>query len=142
MQKSNSTVIKETKYIIFVVGVLSIIMQIVFAIGSWWSYKILLSNIYTDIITVLNFYIMGIYVSKAVTKDEKEAQKIIKLSHTLRSLGLFVCVVLGVLLPCFNLYGIVIPLFFPRIAFFIRPLFKNYNIKNEEGKNESDEITV
>ncbi len=142
MQKANSTVVKETKYIAFVVCVLSIIMQLVFAVGSWWNYKVLISNIYTDIVTVLNFYIMGIYVSKAVTKDENEAKKIIKISHTLRTLGLFIAVVVGVVLPCFNLFAVIIPLFFVRIAIAIRPLFKNYNIKKEEAEDESDKITV
>ena len=135
MQKANRTVVNETKYMAFVIAVLSVVLQVVYIAISAWNYKVLISNIYTDIITILNFYVMGIYVSKAVEKDEKEAQKIIKLSHTVRTLGLFVAIVIGVVIPVFDLFAIIIPLFFPRLAISLRPLFKNYNVK-KEGENE------
>ena len=76
MKKFNPTVIAETKYIASVVAVLSIIMQCVFLIAGKWSYKVILGNLYSDIFVILNFWIMGNAVSRAVEKEEKEARNI------------------------------------------------------------------
>ena len=45
-------------------------------------------------------------------------------SHGLRLLLLFVAALLGVLLPCSHTIAVLVPLFFPRIAFAFRPLFE------------------
>ena len=67
---------------------------------------------------------MGLTVQKAVDKEEKHAASIMKLSQVLRMLALFLAVLVGVLLPSvFNLVTLLVPLFFPRIAIALRPLF-------------------
>ena len=67
---------------------------------------------------------IGITVQKAVGKEEKDARQLVKLSGTLRMLFLFVVVVLGVVLNCFNTLAVIVPLLFPRIAILLRPYFK------------------
>lgn len=120
--KIDKTVIKETKYITFFVIILSVLMQSVFLIISKWNYTVLLGNIYGGVIAVLNFLIMGIYIQKAVNQDEKEAKQTVKFSQSLRfaAIVLFVCI--GVVIPFFNWITVVLPLVFPSVAIYLRPL--------------------
>lgn len=126
--KINKTVIKETKYITFFVIILSVLMQSVFLIISKWNYTVLLGNIYGGVIAVLNFLIMGIYIQKAVNQDEKEAKQTVKFSQSLRfaAIVLFVCI--GVVIPFFNWITVVLPLVFPSVAIYLRPLIDK-NVK-------------
>ena len=123
--KLDSTVKRETSYIAVWTGILSLVMQTGFAFAGKWNYTVLLGNIFSGIVAVGNFLLLGITVQKAVAKeDEKEARNIIKTSHSLRTLMLFVSAALGALLPCFNIWTSLIPLLFPRIAIFIRSFSK------------------
>ena len=72
---------------------------------------------------ILNFLFMGITVQKAIRKEEKDARTAMRASQALRTLFLFVVLALGVLLDCFNTVAVIVPLFFPRIAVSVRPLF-------------------
>lgn len=124
MKKTDKTIIKETKYIAVCTAVLSLIMQSVFLISGLWSYKVLLSNILTATAMVFNFYFMGLGVQKAVQQEESDAKKTMKTSQTIRSFFVFIVVVIGVTVPCFSVVATIIPLFFPRIAIALRPLWK------------------
>lgn len=128
MAKVDAVVIQETKYIAFWVLVFSLLMQAVFLIVGQWNYTVLLGNLLGALLAVLNFFLMGLSVQKALTKDEKDAKSVMKLSHTYRMLLNVVCVALGVSLSCFNTIALLVALFFPRIAIAIRPIIK----KNEE----------
>lgn len=130
MQKTDKTIIKETKYIAVFTAALSVLMQIIFIALSKWSYTVLLGNILSAAAVILNFFFMGRTVQKAVATDEAEAKKILRTSQMLRSLLLFVAIVIGVVLPCFSILGVIIPLFFPRMAIALRPLWKE-SVKNE-----------
>ena len=87
-----------------------------------WDYPVLLGNILTGAAGVLNFLLMGITVQKAVEKEEKAARAAMKVSQMYRTLFLLVVVIIGVVAPCFNIWAVIIPLFFPRIAIAIRPI--------------------
>ncbi|MBQ3115170.1 MAG: hypothetical protein IJC06_03500 [Clostridia bacterium] len=130
MAKVDATVIKETKYISGFVIILSVLMQAVFLILNKWDYTVLLGNLFSDFFAVGNFYLMGLFVQKALGKEQDEAKKIIKASQQLRTLGMFVAIAVGVLVPCFNIISVVAPVFFPRIAISFRPLFKDKNSKD------------
>jgi len=121
--KIDATVKKETKYIAFCVVILSVLMQAVFLIVGKWDYTVLLGNLLSGAVSVLNFFLLGLTVQKALTKEEKEAKNIMKLSQTYRFLMLIAVVGIGAALPCFNILAVVIPVFFPRIAISVRPLF-------------------
>ncbi|MBR2499736.1 MAG: hypothetical protein IKB60_01510 [Clostridia bacterium] len=123
MLKLNDTVKRETLYIAKFVLLLSILMQAVFLILTKWDYTVILGNLLSGFFAVLNFLLMGIGVQLSVEKEETDAKKTIKLSHTYRNMMLFLVIVLGVALPCFNTLASVIPHFFPRIAIMLRPLF-------------------
>lgn len=123
MQKTNETVKKETVYIAVVSLVLSGIMQAVFILIKKWDYTVLLGNLLGFAAATVNFLLMGRTVQTAVSMEAADAKKKMKASQSLRMLLLFAVAVGGVLLNCFNTITVIVPLFFPRIAVQIRPLF-------------------
>lgn len=131
----NPTVVSETKYIASVTVILSTVLQSVFLIIGMWNYKVLLGNIYSGFFVILNFYLMGMSVAKAVDKDEKEARNVMKTSMSLRGLMLFAAVAVGVLIPLFDIFAVLIPFFFVRIAVFLRPFIKK-EITEKGERNE------
>lgn len=125
MNKIDKTVLKETKYIACWVLFLSMIAESVFLIIGKWDYTVLLGNLLSGALVILNFFLMGITVQKAVNKEEKEAKTAMKVSQLYRNLMIIVVTVIGVALKCFNTWIVLIVLFFPRIAVAFRPLFKD-----------------
>lgn len=121
--KLDPTVKKETVYIAFWVVVFSVFTQAVFLIIGKWDYTVLLGNLLSGIAAISNFLLMGITVQKAVLKEEKEAKSLIKLSQTLRSFFLLAVAVIGLTIPVFSIWTVLIPLLFPRIAIALRPIF-------------------
>lgn len=127
MKKVDETVLKETKYILIWSLCLSVVMQIIFIVIGIWNYTFILGNLLSEVCIVLNFFLMGITVQNSLEKDEKDAKRSIKLSQIYRLLFMFVAVVVGVVLPCFSTWTVIIPIFFPRIAIAFRPLFDKKN---------------
>ena len=123
--KANETVKKECLYIAYFCTILSVLMQAVFLVCKIWDYKVLLGNLLSLILTVSNFYFMGLTVQKAVEKDESDAKKLMKSSSSIRTAVLFVIIAIGVALPWFNTVAVIVPVFFPRIAILFRPLIKD-----------------
>ena len=126
MKKIDSTVVHETKFIALSVIFFSAVTELIFLIIGKWDYTVLLGNLLSGSAAVLNFLLMGITVQSARDREEKSAKAAMKLSQNLRLLMLFAAAAVGVLLPCFNTVTALLPLFFPRIAVMIRPLFKKY----------------
>jgi hypothetical protein len=122
MKKVEPVVIKETKYIAACVAVMSVLMQSVFLIIGRWDYTVLLGNVLSASASVLNFFLMGLTVQKAVNRDEKEAKTLMKVSQMYRMLLLLAVAVVGAALPVFNLWAVLIPLLFSRVALAIRPM--------------------
>lgn len=133
--KTDPTVIKETKYITIWVVIFSTLMEAVFLILHKWDYTVLLGNLLGGGVAVLNFFLLGRTIQKAMEKHADDVKNYAKLSQTGRFLMIIAAAALGAALPCFNLWATVISIVFPRIAIAIRPIF----IKNEEQKG-SDSI--
>lgn len=129
MIKADKTVGRETKYIAFVVIILSVFMQSIFLILQKWNYTVVLGNLLSGTIAVLNFFFMGITIQKALTKEGTDAKKVMRASQNIRNFGVFIVIVTGILLPYFNTVTTIIPVFFPRIAIMLRPLWKNKDEK-------------
>lgn len=123
MKKIDSAVKKETLYILIWVLILSAVMQAVFLIIGKWDYTVLLGNLLSAVAAVGNFFLMGLSVQSAVSKGENDAKNTMKASQSLRTLGLFVIVAIGVVAPCFNTWTSIIPILFPRIAMIFRTKF-------------------
>ncbi len=125
MIKVSATVKNETIYIAYFSLILSVLMQIVFIFLHKWTYTVLLGNLLSLAVAILNFFIMGITVQKAVTLEANDAKKLMRSSQNLRNAGIFVAVVIGVIAPCFNTVAVIVPVFFPRIAVSFRPFIKD-----------------
>lgn len=132
MAKVDKVVLKETKYIALWVIIFSLIMEAVFLIINKWDYTVLLGNLLSGAVGVLNFFLMGLGVQKAVMQEEKEAKQTMKVSNLMRTFLLFIAVVIGVTVSVFNNWAVIIPLFFPRIAILLRPLFDK---RKDENRN-------
>lgn len=123
MQKIDKTVLRETAYIAMFVFILSVLMQSVFLIIHRWDYTILLGNLLGYVAAVLNFFLMGLTVQKAVSLSQEDAKTRVKFSQMLRLFMLAAFALVAGILDCFSLIAFVIPLLFPRIAVTFRPMF-------------------
>ena len=122
-EKLDPTVRRETAYIAAVTVILSALMQAVFLVIGRWSLAVLFGNVLSGAGSVLNFFLMALTVQRAVTKEEREAKNLMKLSQTARFMMLGVIALIGVLLSCFDTVASLLPLFFPRIAVMLRGFF-------------------
>ena len=124
MKKIDKDVVKETRYIAAWELILSLLLQSVFLIIGKWNYTVLLGNLLSGGIGIINFLLMGLTVQNAVNKDQKDAATAMKASLALRTFILFAASAVGVLLPFFDTWAVLIVLFFPRIAIAFRPVFE------------------
>lgn len=137
MKRIDRTVLKETAYVGAWTVVLSVLLQSVFLAIGRWDYTVLLGNVWGGTLNVLNFFLMGLSVQKALEQDEKQAKRTVRLSQSLRFLMLLVLALIGVILPYFSTWTVVIPLLFTRVAIAIRPLLdKRAKTREGEGKHE------
>lgn len=124
MKKINKTILRETLYIAVGVLILSLPLELVFILIGRWDYTVLLGNLWGGVFAVGNFFLMGLGVQAALGKPQKQATNTIRTSQQLRIIMMFVAAMLGSLLPCFNIWAALIPLLFPRLAIWARPLLK------------------
>lgn len=137
MKRIDRTVLVETGYVALWSAVLSVLLQAVFLLIKRWDITVLLGNLLGVFLSVLNFFLMGIAVQIALEKDEKEAKNTLKVSQVARFFLLFVGLVVGVLLPCFNTWTAVIPLLlFTRVAIFFRARLDKKQEKTKGGAAE------
>lgn len=135
MKKIDPTVRRETVYITVWVIIFSAVMEAVFLIGGWWNITVLFGNLLGGFCAVLNFFLMGLTVQNALSKEEKEAKDIVKLSQSLRMFMQLAFVAVGFLIPSvFNVIAVLIPLLFPRVAIMLRPFF-NEQMEGKDGEN-------
>lgn len=134
MRKIDPVVLKETKYISIWVLLLSTALQAVFLVIGKWDYTVLLGNVLSGAAVILNFLMMGLTVQRAVEKEEKEAKQSMRASSSMRTFFLFAVTAIGVLIPIFSIWTVIIPLFFPRIAIAVRP-FLDKRAESKEGND-------
>lgn len=138
MNKKESVVLRESIYIAVWELLLSCLLEAFFLILGKWNYTVLLGNLLSAAASILNFYLMGLTVEKAVSQEEKEASNFMRLSQSARLLMMFVVVALGVLLPYFHNVSLLLPLFFPRIAIVFRPMFPKLDRNHDEKPHGGD----
>ena len=124
--KIDKTVIKETKYIASFVIILSVLMQAVFLIIAKWNYTVLLGNLWGAAVAIGNFFVMGLFVQKAVMQNEQDARQTVKASQGLRFVAMFMLSVIGIIIfkQTPTRVAVLIPLIFPRFAVMLRPFIK------------------
>ena len=135
MKKIDPTVIAETRYIAAFVAVLSLLMEGVFLVLGKWDYTVLLGNLLTGSVSILNLFLLGITITKAMTKDEKDMGSFMKLSKTYRSLMILAVAGIGLGFKCFNDVAVILPLFFPQIGIYVRGLkLRRSDVVSEGGE--------
>ena len=122
-RRVDAAVRRETIYIAVWAAVLSALMEAVFLVIGKWDVTVLLGNLLGGLTAVLNFFLMGLTVQSAGDKRQDEARTAMKASQALRSVMLLAVLVAGAAAPCFHLIAAIVPLFFPRIAIALRPLW-------------------
>lgn len=122
MKKIDPTVQTETKFIAGVVLIASAVMEGVFLLLGAWDLTVLWGNLLGAAATVLNFFLMGLTIQKALDKSEEDARKQMKASQSLRLLLLLLVAILGATVDCFHLVAVLVPMLFPRIGVSIRAL--------------------
>lgn len=127
MGKIDATVRRETLYVAGWVTVLTVAMLAVFLACGAFDWTVLAGAALGAATAVVNFLLMGLTIQGAIGLEEKEARTRLRGSQNLRMLMQLVIAILGATLSCFNLWAVLIPLFFPRIAVTIRSMF----LKNE-----------
>ena len=106
--KPDSAVRRETARVAAGVFALVAVMLIVFAVIGKFSVPVLLGGLYTGLLTVINFFIMGLTVqgvtNRAAERERSEQELAdltiemknrMKLSYNIRMIALFALLVLG-----------------------------------------------
>ena len=102
MKKIDRTVLRETAYIALCVTAMTAVVCLVFLLIGKWSTSVLLGGLLGTAVSVLNFFLMGVTVQSAVGMDDKSMHRRVRVSWLLRMLLVAGVVVLGALVPCFN----------------------------------------
>ena len=140
MAKLDPVVRKETGYIAVWVAALSLILEAVFLILKRWDLSVLLGNLAGGALAVVNYLLLGVTVSHAVSRGET-AQKIalrVRSSRTLRMLGMAGVCALCIAVLKTNVYTTLIPLLFPRIGLAFRPVMDRKKGKRSAVSEGSD----
>lgn len=123
MNRIDPTVRRETLFVAGWVISLTTVMLIVYAAMGIFDMTVLAGALLGAATAVVNFLLMGLTIQGALGLEEKEARTRLRGSQNLRMLMQMAVAVLGAVLSCFNLWAVLIPLFFPRIAVTLRSHF-------------------
>lgn len=120
MGKIDATVRRETMYVAAWVAILTVVMFAVFLVFGAFDWTVLAGGLLGALTAVANFLLMGLTIQGAIGLEEKDARTRLRGSQNLRLLMQLVVGILGAALPVFNMWAVLIPLFFPRVAVMVR----------------------
>ena len=131
--KLTAVVAENLKKITVLNLVLTVVENIVFLAVGYWNVQVLAGSALGWAVSVLNFYLLGISVQKAMDKEPKAAQAYMQKTYNGRMLIETVAIVAAFILPYFNGFAAVIPFIFTRISIMIIQKFDKNN-DNKEGR--------
>lgn len=138
INKIDKVVYKEACFVGAWVIIFSAVMEAVFLIIGAWDYTVLLGNLLSGVMGVVNFLLLGMTVQKALALgDPKKAGNIMKVSQLVRLLIMGGVAALGATLDCFNLWATLIPLLFPRLSMIIRQIMLRKVVKAVKEMTEN-----
>ncbi len=137
--KADRTVIKETRRTAAFTVLLTLVMHAVFLVLSRWDMTVLWGSLLGLFGAVLDFFLLGLGVQKAVSSDEKTAKNVIRISQQGRLLMLALILVIAFSVPIFNKAAAILPLFFQKIGVRLRALF-DPEIRNAGSKNANGSL--
>jgi hypothetical protein len=135
--KIDGTVKKETAYVAIAEAILIAIMLAVYLIISKFTLNVLFAALTSGAVAVLNFFVMGLTVQKAVTvDDDSDRRKLIRASQLVRLLVMGVVVIVCAVFPKFDIFALFIPLFFPRLFAQARGIYGAVKDGKNGGRTE------
>ncbi len=127
----------ETRHIATGIIGLSLIMQLVFFVLGFWDMTVVWGNLLGGAYAILNFFILGLTVQKVANDaDEKRGKNLMQFSYSSRMFLTVVVVFLGITLPWFNWFAVLIPQFFTRITIAIMGITGKHS-KQEKAEQEA-----
>ena len=135
--KIDGTVKKETAYVAIAEAILIAVMLAVYLIISKFTLNVLFAALTSGAVAVLNFFVMGLTVQKAVTvDDDSDRRKLIRASQLVRLLVMCVVVIVCAVFPKFDIFALFIPLFFPRLFAQARGIYGAVKDGKNGGRTE------
>ena len=147
--KPDSAVRRETARVAAGVFALVAVMLAVYAVIGKFSVPALLGGVYTGLLTVVNFFIMGMTVQgitnraaeKARTEQEiveltLEMKNRMKLSYNLRMIALFALMVAGIAVFKFDPIATILPILFPTIVIRVLQIMEARRPSVSEGSDK------
>lgn len=135
--KIDGTVKKETAYVAVAEAILIAIMLAVYLIISKFTLNVLFAALTSGAVAVLNFFVMGLTVQKAVTvDDDSDRRKLIRASQLVRLLVMGVVVIVCAVFPKLDIFALFIPLFFPRLFAQARGIYGAVKDGKNGGRTE------
>lgn len=135
--KIDGTVKKETAYVAIAEAILIAVMLAVYLIISKFTLNVLFAALTSGAVAVLNFFVMGLTVQKAVTvDDDSDRRKFIRASQLVRLLVMGVVVIVCAVFPKFDIFALFIPLFFPRLFAQARGIYGAVKDGKNGGRTE------
>lgn len=126
--KSQNPVFRETAVVALGECVCVAIMIGVFALAGYFDLGVLLGGLLGGVLSVLNFFLMGVGVSNAADKaeagDPNAGQRSVQVSYLVRTLVLAVILIAAAMSTFFNLLALVLPLLFVRPVLFLAEFFR------------------
>ena len=136
--KIDKTVQKETVCVVIGELIMTALMVAVYLIIGKFELDVLISALIGASISILNFFMLGLTVQKAVTmEDENNRKNLMKISQSMRFLLIAVLIVVFCAVCKLPPIPMVIPLFFTRITFFVRQIIINKNDKKKISDKKS-----
>ena len=147
MKKIDPIVLKETGFVALISFIMCVFMNAIFLIVDFfnndvWTWRVLLGTVIGYVAACGNFFLMGLSVVKALTKEAKDASNFIKLSQMGRMLILFLIALGAYLIDLFAfepfsvsfIVAVVVPYTFPRIGVMLRPLASKIKPRRKNGE--------
>ncbi len=129
MRKPDGAVLKQTARVAAGVAALVALMLVVYAIIGRLSLPVVAGGVYSGLLGVANFFVMGLMVqsiTERMAEKERSEQEIadmslqmqnrMKASYNLRMIALFALLVLGIAVFKFDALATILPSVFPSIV--------------------------
>lgn len=129
MKKPDGTVLAQTARVAAGVAALVALMLAVYAVIGRLSVPVALGGVYSGVLGILNFFVMGLMVqsvTERMAEKERTEQEIadlslqmqnrMRLSYNMRMIALFGLLVLGIAVFKFDPLATIIPSVFPSIV--------------------------
>ena len=147
--KPDNAVRRETVRVAIGVFGLVAVMLAVYAVIGRFDTRVLLGGLYTGLLTVLNFFIMGLTVqgvtNRAAEKERTEQELAdltiemknrMKVSYNLRMIALFALMVLGIAVFKFDPLATILPVIFPTIVIRVLQIMEAKRPSVSEGSEK------